>query len=233
MILTVYKVSVYMTCCNASPFIEECIESVLNQSFENFELVIVDDGSTDDTVEKIKKFSDKRIKFFQNNHNYIESLNLAVEKSQGKYLAKMDADDVMMKDRLLIQYNYMEHHSEIDLLAGGMEFFGNRSGLYVPEIKESTVSIKDLLENNIIAHPTIMIRKESLQNLPCLYESEYIYAECYKLCFTMLEYNLKLDNIPDILVRHRINNNQISITKKNQQKEITNKIKLIYSKKLF
>ncbi len=222
------KISVYMTCYNASPFIEECIKSILNQSFENFELIIVDDGSTDDTVEKINTFRDKRIKPFHNNHNYIESLNLAIEKSQGKYLAKMDADDVMMEDRLLIQYNYMEHHPEIDLLAGGMELFGNRKGFYVPKVKETTVSMKELFEYNVIAHPTVMIRKKSLQNLPYLYKSEYTYAEDYKLWFTMLNHGLKLDNIPDILVRYRINNNQITMTKRQEQKEITDKIKSEY-----
>lgn len=223
------RISVFMTCYNASPYIEECIDSVLSQSFQKFEFIIVDDGSTDDTVNKIKKIASKKISLFQNNHNYIESLNLSVKKSKGKYLAKMDADDIMMKDRLLIQYNYLEHHEDIDLLAGGMEFFGNGQGLYIPTVRDTTISIKNLIEHNMIAHPTVMIRRESLQKLPYIYEPEYIYTEDYKLWFTMLEHDLRLDNIPDILIKYRISNSQISLIKKSQQKEMVKKIKSFYS----
>ncbi len=223
-----YNISVFMTCYNASPFIEDCIVSVLSQSFEDFEFVIVDDGSTDDTINKIQHFNDKRIRLIHNDHNYIESLNLSVNKSQGKYLAKMDADDIMFKDRLLIQYNYLEHNKDIDLLAGGMEFFGEMEGIYIPKINDTPVSMEDLFENNIIGHPTVMMRKEVLQHLPCLYEQEYAYAEDYKLWFTMLTNNLKLDNIPDILIKHRMSNTQASIVKQSEQAEAIRKIKDLY-----
>lgn len=221
-------ISIYMTVYNASLYIEECIESALNQSFENFEFIIVDDGSIDDTVYKIEKFRNKKIKLFKNNHDYIQSLNLAIKQSNGKYLAKMDADDIMPKNRLLIQFNYLESHKKIDLIAGGMRLFGDSSGFYIPKITSEIISIKDMLENNIIAHPTVMIRKESLLKLPVLYEHEYIYAEDYKLWLTMLDFGLKLDNLPDVLNEHRISQQQISNTKRQKQVEITNKIKIIF-----
>lgn len=222
------NVSVYMPCLNVSPFIEECVESVLSQSFEDFELVIVDDGSTDDTVERIRRFADPRIRLFRNEHNYIESLNLAVRKSQGKYIAKMDADDVMVQDRLLIQYNYMEHHPEVDLLGGGMELIGNAKGHYIPRVSEIPIVKEELLTWNVISHPTVMIRKTSLDRLPHLYEPDYVYAEDYKLWLSMLTHGLCLDNLPDIFCKYRISPIQVSITKRELQQATVEKIRAMY-----
>lgn len=207
-------ISVYMTAFNAEAFIHECIESVLSQSFSNFEFIIVDDGSTDGTIEIIKDFKDKRIRLFEREHGYIDSLNFSVNISDGYYLAKMDADDIMMVDRLLIQYNYLESNKEIDVLAGGIQFFGNKKDYYIPLIVEENISLYHFEENNIIAHPTVMIRKSSISEfLPNLYEKEFAYSEDYKLWLDLIKAGLRIDLIPDILVRYRSSPNQVTVQK--------------------
>ncbi|MEN5231838.1 glycosyltransferase [Sphingobacterium faecium] len=222
-------VSIYMTSYNEERHIQECIISILGQSFENFELIIVDDGSTDRTINKIESFKDKRIKLYANSHNYIESLNLATSLSKGKYLAKMDADDIMMPDRLLIQYNYLEFNNTIDILAGGMQFFGTINTEYIPIVKEKDITKNNFSQDNIIAHPTVMIRKSSVQNLiPNLYDEEFKYAEDYKLWLELLDIGLKFDIIPDILIKYRTSNKQTSFVKKEEQVKVTAKIKTLF-----
>ena len=85
---------------NASRYLRDCIDSILSQSFTDFELLIVDDGSTDDSVEIIRSYSDSRIRLIENKHDYIGSLNLLLQEARGKYIARMDADDVMLPNRL-------------------------------------------------------------------------------------------------------------------------------------
>lgn len=222
-------VSIYMTTYNEEKDIEECIISILNQSFTNFELIIVDDGSTDKTIKKIENFKDKRIKLFKNNHNYIESLNLATMLSKGKYLAKMDADDIMMPDRILIQYNYLESDNTIDILGGGMQFFGKVNTQYVPIIKEKDITKENFSEDNIIAHPTVMIRKSSVEKLiPNLYDKEFKYAEDYKLWLELLNMGLKFDIIPDILIKYRTSYKQMSVVKEEEQAKVSKKIKTLF-----
>lgn len=88
------QVSVCMPMYNASKYLRECIDSVLAQTFKDFEFLIVDDGSDDDSVEIVKSYHDDRIRLMQNKHDYIGSLNMLLEEACGKYIARMDADDV-------------------------------------------------------------------------------------------------------------------------------------------
>lgn len=225
-------VSVYMPCYNASVFIKDCIDSVLAQSLKEFEFIIVDDGSTDDTASVIKSYSDSRIRLIESDHNYMKSSNIGINEAKGKYIARMDADDIMMSDRLLIQYNYMEYHPDIDLVAGGMELFGNDIGLYTPIVLDENISMESMLHYNLIAHPTVMMRRDSIMKLPCLYSEEYIYAEDYKLWMTMLDADMELVNLPDILIKHRVAPTQVSRKRIKELNAITSKIQNEYNEKL-
>lgn len=128
------KISVCMPMYNAAKYLRECIDSVLAQTYEDFEFLIVDDGSTDDSVEIALSYHDSRIKLIRNNHDYIGSLNLLLDEARGKYIARMDADDVMIPERLQVQYNYMEFHPSIDLVAAGMNYIGNGMNAYEPTV---------------------------------------------------------------------------------------------------
>ena len=88
---------------NSSLYIKESINNVLKQSYKKFEFIIIDDGSTDNSIDIIKSYKDKRIKLISNCHNYIESLNRGIQASKGEYIARMDADDIMLPQRLKTQ----------------------------------------------------------------------------------------------------------------------------------
>ena len=101
-------ISVCMPMYNAALHLQECLDSILSQTFGDFELLIVDDGSTDESVAIAEACSDPRVRLIKNEHDYIASLNLLLAEAKGKYIARMDADDVMMPYRLEVQYGYME-----------------------------------------------------------------------------------------------------------------------------
>ncbi|MDE6365975.1 MAG: glycosyltransferase, partial [Muribaculaceae bacterium] len=103
-------VSVCMPMYNASSYLRECIDSVLEQTFTDFELLIADDGSTDDSVAIVKSYADPRIRLICRQHDYIATLNCLIDEARGKYIARMDADDVMLPSRLQRQVAYMDAH---------------------------------------------------------------------------------------------------------------------------
>ena len=227
------EVSVCMPCYNAERHIKECIDSVLSQTFSDFEFVIVDDGSTDKTVNFIKSYSDKRIRLIQNEHDFIRSSNTTIGLAEGKYIALMDSDDIMMPDRLLIQYNYLEHHPHIDLIGGGFERFGSMRGFYNPPVNAGCITMEEMLETNLIANPAAMFRKTALDKIPVPYEEKYKYAQDYKLWMTMLAHGLLLDNIPDILLKYRVSHKQISVINRGLMKKRVDLIKKEYDKTLY
>ena len=153
-------ISVCMPVYNRREYISECIKSVLNQTFSNFEFIIVDDGSTDGTTDLIQEFKDERIRLIKSKHDYIASCNKMLDEARGKYVARMDSDDIMMPDRLEFQYNYMESHPEVDILGGSIERFGDYEDPYIPPIGD--VSIQDLLSGGCIVNPTNFMRLDKL-----------------------------------------------------------------------
>jgi glycosyltransferase involved in cell wall biosynthesis len=223
-------ISIVMPCYNAEKTIAEAIESILNQSFNHFELIIVDDGSTDATIDVIQSYRDNRIVLVENRHDFIDSLNLGMRRASGRYIARMDADDIMLPERLQIQYNCMEAHPEIDLLAAGMQFFGDSDFLYVP--LEGQVTLSSMISANRIAHPTVMLRRESLKKLPELYRKEYLYAEDYDLWMRMIDAGMTLYNLPDIVLYYRKSSRQLISFREKEVWEVAARIRERYKSAL-
>ena len=125
-------VSVIMPAYNGERFIREAIQSIINQSYKNWELLVIDDCSKDKTVEIIKEFNDERIRFIQNKTNMgiAYNNNMGIEKSRGKYIALLDDDDVALENRFRIQVDYLESHPEIDVL-GGADIEIDENGEYI------------------------------------------------------------------------------------------------------
>lgn len=172
-----------MPAYNAAEYISEAMESVLKQSFPNFEFIIIDDGSTDNTLSVIRSFDDKRIRVIENKHNFIGSLNMGIEAAKGKYIARMDADDIMHIDRLKIQQAIMEDEPDITVCGSWMSPFGEN----IPKgtISQTVSGVLDypllsFMQRNVIFHPTTMIRYAFLRNHSLQYE-DYECAEDYKL----------------------------------------------------
>ena len=158
------KVSVIMGAYNCdSTELRKAIESILNQSFNDFEFVICDDGSNNDTLSVLKYYENKdsRIKVLvhEKNMGLSIALNNCIENSVSNYIARMDADDVSHLDRLEKQYEYMLSNPEVDILGSNINFFDER-GIFAKSNLSHIVSKNDFLYNSPLCHPTIMIKKE-------------------------------------------------------------------------
>lgn len=206
------KISIVMPVYNAENHLHESIESILSQTFTDFEFVIIDDGSIDNSRDIIKSYHDKRIVLVENSHGFIRSLNSGINASRGKYVVRMDADDLMLSHRLAIQYQYMEDNPDVDICGSWMETFGVDSRIIKSPIKHQDITLY-LLKGNSLCHPTVIMRKEALQkckSYPNLYKSKYIYAEDYKLWVDLIKNGLKFANIPEVLLRYRASPKQTS-----------------------
>lgn len=216
------SISVCMPVYNASRYLRDCIDSILSQSFTDFELLIVDDGSTDDSVEIIRSYSDSRIRLIENKHDYIGSLNLLLQEARGKYIARMDADDVMLPNRLKIQYEYMEVHTDIDVLGGDILIHDEYNQI-LPANKR--ISIYNMLDHCCLVNPSVMMRAESLRTHGIVYQSEYMYAEDYHLWMQMLQRDMYLYNKSGAVIKYRVSQEQISNEHAKEQQLTTQKIR--------
>ncbi len=165
------KVSVLMSVYNGQKYLEEAIESVLKQTFSEYEFLIMDDGSSDSSKEIIESFSlkDRRIRvFFQDNSGLAQSLNTLIVHSQGEYLARMDADDVSLPQRFASQVEYLDRHKEVGVLATAIyEIAPNSLPFTTHLFPNGRSGIKQKLQNgeNPIIHGSVMMRKEVLGRL--------------------------------------------------------------------
>ena len=202
-------ISVCMPFYNVEHYIEEAIESVLNQSFRDFELILINDGSTDTSVQIAQKYTDERIFLINNPHGFIDSLNAGLDRAKGKYIARMDADDKMHPDRLLIQYNYMEYNPEIAACGAGLKRFGASEAVYIPMILDSDEIELAFTKANCF---TIgVIRADFLRTHNIRYNKRFIYAEDYRLWVDIILAGGKLCNLPQILYYYRVHDKQISV----------------------
>ncbi len=195
---------------NSEEFVKEAIDSILCQTFTDFELLALDDGSTDLSAEIIKSFDDPRIKYILCPHDFISTLNNGLALAQGKYIARMDSDDIMVADRLRIQFEFMEKHLEIAACGGYMETFGRYTQI-ISVLTDHDDIILNMLLGNTMANPTGFIRKSILVDYNISHEYSYLFAEDYKLWSEIAKVG-KLANIPQVLTKYRISNNQTTST---------------------
>lgn len=222
------EISVVMPVYNAEKYVKEAIDSIINQSFTDFECIIVDDGSTDKTKEIIRSYDDKRIILVENKHDFIESLNMGMKRAKGKYIARMDADDMMHPDRLKIQYSMMEAEPSITVCGSWMTRYGER--VAADNIAQNLAGLIELpllqfLRGNFVFHPTAMIRKNFLIQNQLQYE-DYPCAEDLKLWSEIAKRGgiFYIENQP--LLHYCISDSQISKQKKEEQKATTERILL-------
>jgi glycosyltransferase involved in cell wall biosynthesis len=213
-------VSVVMSVHNGEAFLDAAVESILGQTFEDFEFVIIDDGSTDRSAEILEchKESDARVQVLhQPNRGLVHALNSGCGMALGKYIARMDADDIAVKDRLMRQFEFMETHPGIGVLGGAVELI-NASGEIRGQVCNPTTSaaIKSaLLEHCVFWHPTVLMRREVFASSGG-YRMAAAHAEDYDLWLRIAERS-ELANLPEVLLQYRIHPNQMSLCKCAQQ----------------
>lgn len=214
------NISICIPMYNAALFIKNCIDSVLAQSFQDFELLIVDDGSTDNSCDIVNSVRDNRIRLIRNQHDYVGSLNMLLDEAKGKYIARMDADDVMYPNRLAIQYEYMENHPDIDVIGGRMTVFKQsiKDSLYDLNVKRGSLCISDMLDNCCICHPTVMFRAASINGKEKFrYDKQMAYAEDYDLWMRMLASGKKFFNLEEKLTYYRLHEQQVTTSHHEEQ----------------
>lgn len=212
-------ISIVMPYYNSSKFIRQAIWSTLRQSFKDFELILIDDGSQDNSADIANSFKDERIIHVHRKHDYISSLNTGLDIATGKFIARMDADDIMHPDRLLVQSMLLERNSNIDFCSSWCTVFNDYTGETYPQktrfghISNPLVS---LLLCNCFVHPSMMFRRNFIEEHKLRYK-QYKYAEDYKLWADAAIAGAKFYTLPQLLLFYRFHNNQISELFKEEQ----------------
>lgn len=182
------KVSVMMACFNAEMYIREAIESILNQTFEDIELIIVDDGSDDGSYQICENYqtADRRVKLFKNDKNYgiVYTRNRMLDLANGEYLAVMDADDISLPDRLEKQVTYLDEYKLVGGVSSGCYFINEKSEIVSEMVQPGRTPIEVkawLLFDNVILNSSSMFRKEVIKKHQLKYRDGQIIMQDYGL----------------------------------------------------
>jgi len=221
-------VSVLMPVYNAELYLREAIESVLNQTYTDFEFIIINDGSTDNSESIILSYSDNRIKYIKNETNLklIATLNKGIKLAQGDFLARMDADDICAIERLEKQVSFLKNNNDyvavgscydkIDLLGDKIE------SVKLPLVSEEV--FYSLHFFNPICHPSVLMRNSILKEYNLNFDENYIHAEDYEFWTRLIQYG-KIRNLPDTLLKYRVHETQVSNVYNEEQFLIDKKVK--------
>jgi len=221
-------ISIILPFYNSANTLCECLDSIIEQSFADFELLMIDDGSTDQSMEVVHQYADNRIRILTNKHDFIGSLNMGIKEAKGKYIARMDADDIMFPHRLQTQFDFIESHPDIDVCGSYAESFGEIKAIIQRPVGHVDI-ISSMLLSNPLMHPTVMIRLATLQQSGCLYRYGYPCAEDYKLWTDLALKGCKFANIAESLLHYRISNQQVTRTSQNEMWISSAKIALEYA----
>ncbi len=205
-------VSVLLPVYNGEKYLKDCIDSVLNQTYSDFEFVILDDGSFDSTESIISNYTDSRIRYIKNQHNLklIATLNKAIELCEGKYIARIDADDLMHPNRLQKQVYFLETNVEYVLVGSAVRLI--KEGVEEESIRYYTEHddiVFSMLFYCSFIHPSLLIRKSIINENKLYFDSDFIHAEDYELWTRIVTFG-KVANLPEKLTSYRIHSEQIS-----------------------
>jgi len=216
------KVSVVMSVYNGERYLREAVDSILNQTFTDFEFIIIDDDSTDSTWRILTAYAakDSRMVLIRNEDNIglTRSLNRGVAVAGGEYIARHDADDISLPERLATQVSYMELHRPVALISSGVRFIdraGHKLNAYIP-CTDRTVLRWRLLFTNPIRHPTVLWRRELVNNVVGHYDPRFVFAQDYELWVRVADH-LEIGALPVALVETRRHSKSITTTENQTQ----------------
>lgn len=201
---------------NCELYIKEAIDSILNQTFADFEFLIIDDTSTDKTVSIIKGYKDSRIQLIEKalNTGYTNSLNYGLSIAKGEYIARMDGDDISLPERFEKQVAFLDANPDVVLCGSNFSIIGTEKLINLPADNEA-IKLR-LLKGNCIAHPSVLIRHSVLKDYNITYDSNTEPAEDYDLWVRLLQFG-KLHNIQENLLDYRVHSTQVSQKRECQQ----------------
>ncbi len=219
------KVSVLMPAYNSEKYIGEAIESILNQTFTDFEFIIINDGSTDNTAKIVRKYAkkDKRIKFVDNKKNkgVTKTRNELLKLAKGEYIACMDSDDISLPTRFEKQIKYMNEHPECGVLGTWYEVFDKQN--YISRFA-SKITILKLLHGCAVCNPSAMIRKSVIDRNNLEYNNNFNWCEDYEFWSRMIFFT-EIHTLQSVLLKYRWHNTNISVEHAKKQDELANIVK--------
>ena len=203
-------VTVLMPVFNGEKYLGDAIDSILNQTFRDFEFLIIDDGSIDSSVEIIRTYHDSRIRLVKNTANIgmAASLNSGLALSKGEYVARMDQDDISLPQRLACQVAFLDSRPEVGVVGSSMEVFGDKNEVIRFPTDPDRIKC-ELFFVNVIAHPTVMMRKTMFVSHGLQYDPFFEKSEDYELWNRSIRY-FPLTNIEETLLRYRRHDKQVT-----------------------
>jgi len=217
-------VSVIMPAYNCAAFVQEAVDSICGQSLTDWELIILDDKSTDDTLQVLRSIRDPRIRVVESERNegQAHQMNKGIALATGQYVAIAHSDDINAPDRLQRQVALFESNAALGVVGSWIRYIGDRKGIEEYPVGSDNCFVM-MIDDSPFAHPTVMFRKSLLDSLGTIYRQDFVPAEDYEL-WARLSTHTKFDNVPLPLVNYRVHASQISQRK---QTELQHKIKTI------
>lgn len=227
------KVSVIMPVYNAEKYLREAIDSILEQSFTDFEFIIIDDASKDSSVDIVKEYNDSRIQLYQNDCNMgvAATLNRGLYLAKGEYIARMDADDISLSERFEMQVKELDNDPMLGLCGSNVIVFSDTKQHY-SELPLSHLDIQyTLFILSSFVHPVVMLRKSMLTELNLYYEETYEGREDYRLWMQVGLSGWEMKNLEKPLLKYRVHSSQVTKKHDDRQTEKHCELKRWYLKK--
>jgi glycosyltransferase involved in cell wall biosynthesis len=220
-------VSILIPVYNAQQFLKETIDSIIKQTYTNLEIILINDGSTDDSEKIILSYADTRIKYYKNETNLklIKTLNKGLALCTGKYIARIDADDVALGNRIERQVAFMEAN-ENSLASGCFANFidatNTQNGVWKFNTNFDKMKL-DLLFGSCIIHPTAIFKADVFTKYNITFDENYLHAEDAKFWYDISLVGA-LANLPEVLLNYRVHEQQITVTKAKQMYETVTRL---------
>lgn len=210
--VVVPSLSILIPVYKTAPFLHEAMDSLLSQTFTDYELIVLNDCSPDNAEEILDTYDDPRIIRYMGEKNVglANVLNVGISMARGKYIARMDSDDISLPNRLQVQMEYLERHPEIDLVSVGMQLFGAKEEVWIREQDPEKVKINALFHSPVL-HASSVWRKDSFERHGLRFRQEMVPAEDYDLWTRALLKGLKLVNLPEVLYKYRLHPSQATL----------------------
>lgn len=213
------KITVLLPVYNSEKYIEKAITSILNQTYTDFDLLLIDDGSTDDSAKIIKNFNDNRIIYTKNEQNMgiTKTLNKGLGLIESEYIIRMDSDDICHESRFEDQLDYMDNNPNVVVAGTNVKRFSDTEEYY-PSVRVDSKDLRtELLFNSPLKHPSVILRNEVIQKESYLYSEKHKATEDYGLWRKISEKH-EIGNLDKVLLDYRIHDDGISVNAEKDKK---------------
>lgn len=219
------RATVLMPVYNAERFLRSAMDSILRQTFTDFEFLIFDDGSTDSSPDIVRACNDPRIRFYRSKQNvgYVKHLNRGIDLARGEYIFRMDADDIARPDRFARQIAFMDAHPDVGACGSWVHYFGNKNAISKRPAEHEDI-ILQMLSGTTLVHPSVVMRTGVLREHGLYYAEDYLYTEDY-LMWIQLSKVSRLANIPEVLLHYRIHDQNVSCLHFERQMHLVNQLR--------